>query len=602
MLINRYAEQKYDHISKFPPEILARIMCFFDVKSTSDPTKISSEGKQLVRFWIECIMDTRLHKKIKSAMKLIDIPYCLLSTSKSWFAECVSDISLSGKEFPTTVSTKTRQIFNDGSENICFDEFQKILATVQTKSRVKYLDIVDPDLDEMPDCEDTTQALLKLYGEFTGATHIVIGPSYADYGWGTYTFGLLDFLPNVKCIDADFNHIVVTENIFPNIREIWNIRCYKGDNIPIAFPNLVILTLCGGTHQGRHIDLSGLHFLQEFGWYKIQAEQIKHPCKILELTLFGEDLRKLHINKSVHVNVKCKSGTLDKLNFLSVDCYQLLPFSFNHDHIRTDAPAMELYRITPNLRHLAIDGSSESVLDKIPSFTQINHLELRSTKFRGEMPLTGGIDSCKNLTKLTLINVHAEGKLRIWKLLSSIEYLVWINVVEHVGSSNEATILPPFAVCAMRNLKYLKVKLTEIRDLDPVISALCEIETLHIINPMLPMIIYSDFDLDTTRYHKLAVHVEEFLSYFHMVRLDLVYDILTGYSALKTWSKKLIFESPDPVKTILGEHNEHIKNLYAKILSGDHKRGDIYPKDQTYQSKCKLDDVMFSLVHRQIGM
>jgi hypothetical protein len=578
--INRYGDQCCDHISKFPSEILARILNFFDVRSATDASKISPEGKQLIKFWIACTTDTRLYQKINVAMFVIDVPICLVKNLNSDFARYVTDMSFYGRK-SLTISSK-RNTYANVSTNITFEEFRSTLAAVSkrqyTRSRVRCLDVEHVNLDDIPEHEDRFDALSELYGDFVQVTDILIRSSFNSHSWGHHGWDILKILPNVRCIDANYQCVDHDGDTYPKVQEIRNIGISGASYFSQFFPNLIRLTLCGDVHQKRHIDLSGLKFLQEFGWYNIDPAQIKRPGKILELTLFGENLRKLSINKSVHVNVI--SGGLDKLEFFEIDGSEIVDF------LETDSAAINLHHKMPNLKHLVIEHMNGDMLKGLANFAQITHLEIKNTIFYNEtLKHVGCIRGLKRLSRLALVNVQSVAGLAIWSTLFDIEYLTWIGVTEFVGSPPEARVLPP--IRSMRKLKYLKMELIEVPNLEDLVYALCEVENLHIINPSISMRIRSDID-PSIRFSKQAVHTEEFLSWFHALRLDLLKEKITESSFVKSFCKRLIFESATVVKTNLSNHNAHVKKLHSEFLQRTPTR--------------KIYNFMLLFIHRQIEM
>jgi hypothetical protein len=559
----------------------------------SDSFNVTLEGKQLVKFFIACATDTRICKKIDAVMSAIDIPICLVKTPNSFLAKHMTDISLCG-QFPTTISDFVYALsFN--SKPIEWAP-KALLDKQKLKPRIKSITL-ESRLNVVIQCNPY---FLKDFG--SSIENISILPSAYDdilprkYCWKT----ILNYFPNTKRIYAGNSHIVYdcstgAPQIFPHVQEIWG-ASDGNDYLPKVFPNLVILTLSVRCHQKDGVDLSELLFLQELVLdYYEGADSMKSSKKTLELTVFGGDLRKLRVNND-HIKIQSKKHLLDKLEYFGVECDAT--FSGNSD-------AMDLHNITPNLKHLAIEFATSNTLWKLANFTQITHLELISTTVnRADFPLIC-IIRATNLTKLTLVDIEFHGSIAInmRPTLGQIRCLTWINVTEHNGLSSEK-ILPPFNI--MPKLKYLKMQLIKLEDLTDIIAFLCEIESLHIINPIKLKTIDAGnlaYDLGgicnaNWTFCRPAVNTEEFLARFHVKRLTLVQKRLNGYDF--ALCKKLIFESSDPMlKTCLDQHNDNVKTLHSHI----HHNSEISvigyaPCD----SSCDFYNVNFALqfIHRHI--
>jgi hypothetical protein len=612
--INRYAIQKYDHISKLPNEIWVGILTFLNLEN-GNVTKPSADGKSLVKFWIACFGDRSSEKKIDDVMFLLSyVPISIQKTLGSIFTRYLTDISQTKYRFPTTIQEKKISFRYFVPPN-WKQTLEKISDLQQNRPRVTRLDFVDlTNKTEDDENEDLPRASEIYYTKFPSVTHI-----FLKFVWHSCRWNALTAFPNLTHVDANEIHILKDfdddsdidsdsdnekENLcidpkkeltFPNIKEIWNIICNDTTFLNHSFKNLVVLTMIGNPFQKCRLDLSGLEFLQEFGWHKTH-NLIVGDGETLELVISGKDLRKLHINKSTRVHVCSQLKILDKLHFLSIDCKSIC------DHLDKDLASIELSNKTPNLKHLLVNGFDPNIILWLKKYTQITHLELTNLTIDDAQSFRflDHLDPCTKLTKLTLLNLQSDTHLSFGGILSQIDDLTWENIVQ-LKNTLHTMLLPPLG--RMLLLKTLKLTLTE-TDYTDILPLIVQIENVHLINPMIRMsfVTIDDIGIDMNiTYMKPAVHCEEFLAEFHGYRIFNVHRLFDGKD--RRLCKRLIFETDNPqIKNHMTTHNNDVNKLHNKIFHQAHNRKIIGSLEQDNPDCifCKTD-MAIQFICRQIS-
>jgi hypothetical protein len=538
--MQRFSNDKIQHVSQFPYEILAM---FFSL------VNFDREKKAFVNFWIACFGYGNLKLKLREALGSIDVPICLEKTPGSLLSEFLTDISFAKKSrsCDSVLANIYPNLYDGDHCHVAFlaDKLNFILSTQKQKSRVKSLDI-------------EREGLPHIYKQFSKAENVFWKSMRIDWH-------LLQTFANIRSLDANFQPLS-SNNFVPlqNLQELRNIRI-EFENFPLinsAFPNLVVLTFTYRTTELeakkflQPIDLSNLKYLQEFGWYysSIRSELY---TKIL---FSGKDLRRIHIfNNLVIETTDTINNTLNELEALHVSCLPTNVGFGSQDLVNS-----------PKLKHLILNAGDHIFQSTLLS-KQIEHLELRNFglsdrhNFQNQLKECGALNP--NIKKVSFVSMDISEKIITFlpHTFSNITHLVWCEICTLTDGGYLHHHAP---VYNLPNLIHLKGEVRSAGWEDSV-RYLAKIESLHL--TVIPKVFTIRTEAATTvSYTSSPINVQKFLTLFHVERLKNVKLLINSeknHAAMKL-CKNFIFEELDVDKltdSCIKTHNEDVIRIYPEL-------------------------------------